>query len=507
MKDALLGIDIGTSSIKLTFFRPDGTTILSDRQKTTLKAPGPGLAEQDPDQWWDCICRSLKKTLSGSLLKEYKIRGIGVAGQGWSMIPVDDEGRVLFPNPIWMDTRASEIAAEYEAKIGSEKIFDLCGNPMDGAYTLPKILWLRRFKPDIFSRTRAVLQANSFIAFRLTGVISQDISQAYAYQCFDMRRGTWNPEMCRRFDLPASILPPISACDAIVGRVTAGASQETGLPEGIPVAAGGLDAACGTLGAGVIYPGETQEQGGQAEGMSICMDSYRADPRLILSYHVVPGLRLLQGGTVGGGGVTDWLLNEFCETEKQTAALKGTNPYDEMTRLITDVPAGSEGLLFLPYMKGERSPVWNKHAKGVFYGLDYTKTRAHMIRAAIEGVAYSLRHNLEVAAAAGAEVSQLMAVGGSANNSVITQLKADVTGKRICVPGTDTETTLGAAILAGKAAGVYESYAQAREMTCHVRQVYEPDPEKRAVYDKGYDRYIKLIGLLKDMMSGEGEMP
>ena len=500
MVDVLLGIDIGTSGIKMAFFRPDGSVVASRRQKVSLYAPGPGLARQDPDEWWHLICQSLKEMVTADFLSMYRIRGIGAAGQGWSMIPVDASGKVLCMNPIWMDTGAADIAAEYEAKIGKDKIFRLCGNPMDGAYTLPKVIKLRREEPALFEKTAAVLSANGFIAFRLTGVLSQDISQAYGYQCFDIRKGCWDEEMCRQFDLPMHVLPPICSCDAIIGTVTAEAAAATGLPEGIPVAAGGLDAACGTLGAGVIADGETQEQGGQAEGMSICLPSCLAHPRLILSCHVVPGKWLLQGGTVGGGGVTDWLLDAFCGREM---AEKGGMPYEDLDRLTESVAPGSEGVLFLPYMKGERSPLWNKSAKGVFYGLDFTKTRAHMIRAGLEGVGYSLRHNLETAAAAGAEVSQLLAVGGSTASSVITQMKADITGKRICVPGTAMETGLGAAILAGVGTGLYDSYEKAREMTLHLTRIYEPDPAKREVYNRGYKKYLRLYEELKDMMSEE----
>jgi xylulokinase len=254
--------------------------------------------------------------------------------------------------------------------------------------------------------------------------------------------------------------------------------------------AGGLDAACGTLGAGVIETGQTQEQGGQAGGMSICTDAYAADIRLILGMHVVPGRWLLQGGTTGGGGALKWLRDTVCPELS----------FEEMSSLAGDVPAGSGGVLFLPYMAGERSPIWNPNATGVFFGLDYAKTRGHMIRALMEGVAYALRHNLETAAGAGAHVHSMRAMGGSANSLVWTQIKADVTGRQIDVPQSDTATTLGAAILAGVGTGVYGGFPEAVKKTISVRRIHAPNAALRDVYEEGYQRYRALYERLEPMM-------
>ena len=295
-------------------------------------------------------------------------------------------------------------------------------------------------------------------------------------------------------------LPEIVACDKIVGTVTEEAAAQSGLTVGTPVVAGGLDAACGTLGAGVIHPGETQEQGGQAGGMSICTDTYKADPSLILGYHVVPGKWLLQGGTTGGGGVMRWFEREFAAYERSRKADTGKSSLEQLNEIAEAVPAGSEGVVFLPYMSGERSPVWNPYAKGVFYGLDFAKTKGHMVRACMEGVAFSLRHNLEVAEAAGAKAEVLRAMGGSANSLLWTQIKADVTGKAVVVPASDTATTLGAAILAGVGVGFYKDYEEAVSMTVKETRRHEPNPENKEVYNKTYRTYRDLYESLKAMM-------
>lgn len=300
-------------------------------------------------------------------------------------------------------------------------------------------------------------------------------------------------------------LPKLFDCHEIVGTVTARASEETGLLEGVPVAAGGLDAACGTLGAGVIRDGETQEQGGQAGGMSICMESFHSDPRLILSHHVVPGTWLLQGGSVGGGGVMRWISQELGAAARMQAEKNGTSQLYELDREAEMVSPGADGVVFLPYMAGERSPIWNPRAKGVFFGLDYSKTRGHMIRAAMEGVGFSLRHNLQVAEEAGVRVSQLRAQGGAANSRLWTQMKADITGKEILVPGSDTAGALGASILAGVGAGLYQSFEEAVSRTVTIRRSHKPAEENRPIYEEAYRQYRYLYENLKPMMSDKEE--
>jgi xylulokinase len=234
--------------------------------------------------------------------------------------------------------------------------------------------------------------------------------------------------------------------------------------------------------------------------MSICTDTYNSDKRLILSYHVVSGKWLLQGGTVGGGGVIKWFEEQLGEAERQMAALNGTHSFEEMSKEASNIKEGSDGLIFLPYMAGERSPIWDTKAKGVYFGLDYSKTRQHMIRSAFEGVAYSLRHNLETAESTGAYVNELHAMGGAANSLVWTQIKADVTGKKIAVPASDTATTLGAALLAGVGVGIYKDFEEAVNQTVQIKRVHEPDMEKNKAYQKYFDIYLELYEKLKDSM-------
>ena len=505
MNQYLLGIDIGTSACKIAIFDEDGQVKASASGDYKVYYPHPGWAEQNPEEWWQAVCGAVKGALEKGGIRPGEIAGIGIDGQSWSAIPIDKEGNVLANTPIWMDTRAADICEEVGARIGEDRIFEVCGNPFKPSYTTPKILWYQRNLPDVYKKMDKILQSNSYIAFKLTGEVTQELSQGYGHHCFRMRTGEWDMDMCKELGINPDILPEIYASHAVVGTVTKQAAEECGLIEGIPVVAGALDAACGTLGAGVIHPGETQEQGGQAGGMSICMDTYKADKRLILSYHAAPGQWILQGGTVGGGGVMRWLEHEFADYERVKGEELGKSSLDLFNELAEKVAPGSDGLVFLPYMSGERSPIWDSYAKGVYYGLDFSKTKGHFVRAAMEGVALSLKHNLDVALEAGATVSELRSMGGSANSLLWTQMKSDVTGKKIIVPSSDTATTLGAVILAGVGVGMYKDFEEAVDRTVVIKRQHEPNPEVWAAYDKNYKVYLKLYENLKDLMRQKGE--
>lgn len=499
-KPYLLGIDIGTSACKVAVFHRDGRVAAQAAGDYPVYYPREGWAEQNPEEWWSAVCHAIKKALENGKILPEEIAGVGIDGQSWSAIAIDKEGKVLANTPIWMDTRAQSICDRLNEEIGADAIFQTAGNSLQPSYTTAKILWYQEQMPEIYRKIDKILQSNSFIAFKLTGKVSQDVSQGYGLHCFNMRKGTWDEEMCSKLGIPMSFLPEIVPCDQVVGTVTKEAAAECGLAAGTPVVAGGLDAACGTLGAGVIHPGETQEQGGQAGGMSICIDTYKADPRLILGYHVVPGQWLLQGGTTGGGGVMRWFEHEFADYEREMQDKTGKSSLTQLNEIAEPVAPGCDGVVFLPYMAGERSPIWNPDAKGVFYGLDFSKTKGHMVRACMEGVALSLRHNLEIAEEAGAKAEVLRAMGGSANSLLWTQIKSDITGKPIVVPSSDTATTLGAAILAGVGVGFYENYEEAVALTVKTTREHHPNKANKEIYDNRYHTYLKLYEALKPLM-------
>ena len=463
MKSYLLGIDIGTSACKVAVFDRNGKVLAAASGDYPVYYPQEGWAEQNPEEWWDAVCRASKETIQKADIKPDEIAGIGIDGQSWSAIAIDKEGKVLTNTPIWMDTRAQSICDRLNQEIGAEKIFDVAGNSLQPSYSTAKILWYKENLPEVYAKIDKILQSNSYIAYKLTGVISQDVSQGYGLHCFDMKKACWDEEMCELLGIPMEFLPEICDCDHVIGSVTAKA----------------------------------------AGGMSICMDAYKADPRLILSFHVVPGKWLFQGGTTGGGGVMRWFEREFADYERIMKEQTGMSSLSQLNEIAAKVSPGCDGMVFLPYMSGERSPIWNPYAKGVFYGLDFAKTKGHMVRACMEGVALSLRHNLEVAKEAGAEVEVLRAMGGSANSLLWTQIKSDITGKPMIVPASDTATTLGAALLAGVGVGVYKDYDEAVSLTVKETRRHEPDPENKVIYDQTYQTYLELYKSLAHMMTAK----
>ncbi len=311
MKRQLLGIDIGTSACKVAVFDEEGKVLAQANRPYRVYYPQSGWAEQNPEEWWEAICDAVREVLSEESVNAELIKGIGVDGQSWSAIPVDENGSVLHNTPIWMDTRARYLCERVKEEIGADEIFRVAGNDFLPSYVTPKLLWFKEERPEIFQKTSKFLQSNSYIVMKLTGEMSQEYSQCYGLHFFHMEKRTYDSALAEKMGLSPELMPKLYACDEIVGSVTKEAAEKTGLKAGTPVVAGGLDAACGALGAGVYRPGETQEQGGQAGGMSICTDRALSHKALILGTHVVPGLWLLQGGTVGGGGTLKWFRQEL----------------------------------------------------------------------------------------------------------------------------------------------------------------------------------------------------
>lgn len=497
MEELLLGIDIGTSACKIGIFNKKGKVVAQSSQSYPIYYPNPGWVEQNPDEWWQSICSGIKECLEKAGTDPGRIAGIGIDGQGWSAIPVDKSGNCLANTPIWMDTRAKDIAERVTGEIGDERIFETAGNGFLPAYTTPKMLWFKEERPDIYKKTYKFLQSNGYIGYKLTGNMSIDRCQGYGIHFYNTKTFVYDESLAEDMGLSLDKVPDIYPCHGIIGTVTKEAAHLTGLKEGTPVIAGGLDAACGTLGAGIYKAKQTQIQGGQAGGMSICVDEPITHPSLIFSPHVVPDLWLLQGGTVGGGGVLRWFRQELGEGRT----------FDELTALAEEIPPGSEGVIFLPYMSGERSPIWNPDAKAVFFGLGFDKTKGHMVRAALEGVAFSIAHNFMVAKQAGINLKDLdiRAMGGAANSRLWMQIYADVIGLRIAVASSDTATTWGAAILAGVGVGIFNNFEEAIKDSVTITRMHEPNPDNNEIYKQTFELYLQLYEDLKEAFARSGK--
>lgn len=364
------------------------------------------------------------------------------------------------------------------------------------------MLWYKEHLPQVYEKAEKVLQSNGYLAFRLTGAVTQDKSQGYGWACYNVAQNQWDIPLCQELGVKPSLLPEIVSCSQVVGGVTPQAAQETGLLEGTPVVAGGLDAACGTLGAGVIHPGRPRSRAAR-QGAEPLRGQRPGRPP-------ADSQRPRGGGPVapprghGGGRRRPELVRAGVRRRR---ARRGPGAGRQLLPAAGpgggSRPPGCQGLVFLPYLAGERSPLWDIHAKGVYYGIDFSKTRAHFARACMEGVAYSLRHNLEVAQEAGASAGTLRAMGGAANSRLWTQIKADITGKAIQVPASDAATSLGAALLAGVGVGAYQDFDQAVAATVRVTREHTPNPEHRQAYEQGYRLYRQLYEDLKDTMRKE----
>jgi len=486
-----LGVDIGTSGCRCLAVDADGRTLAVAERQYPLYTPAPGWAEQDPKAWVAGAFATVAEVCASGAFEPANVRGVGVDGQSWACVPVDAEGTILANTPIWMDTRAQPICDELLGTVPAADILAVAGNRLSPSYTTAKVLWFQRNAPEMFARTRWFLQCNSVVVMALTGLATQEHSQGYGLHFVDVATGAVNADLAARLGIDPGLFPSAVEPSAVVGGVTVAAATATGLPPGTPVVAGGLDAACGTLGAGVFRPGQTQEQGGQAGGMSIAMDAPVADERLILSRHVVPGSWLLQGGTVAGSASLAWITRVAGEAERLAAAAAGRGTFEEVSALAATAPLGSDGLVFLPYLLGERSPLWDADARGAFVGLTLTTGRAQLYRAVMEGVAFALRHNLEVAAGAGARVAELLAIGGATKSPLWMQIKADVTGVPLSVSANENATPLGAAMLAaiGTGGGAVEDLV---DRWVHRGVSYTPDPAATARYDRLFAIYAGL---------------
>jgi xylulokinase len=498
-RSVYLGVDIGTSGCRALAVDSDGHILASATRSYSLSTPAPGYVEQDAGEWIDAAFATLAELCSGGAFDPHDVRGVGVDGQSWSAIPVDETDQVLAPTPNWMDTRAQPICDEILGSVGPSEILRLAGNRLSPSYATAKIVWFARHRPEVYERTRWFLASNSVIVLALTGRATLDHSQGYGLHCIDVATGEVDLAMARRLGIDPERIPPAYESTAVVGEVTESASRRTGILAGTPVVAGGLDAACGTLGTGAYLPGQTQEQGCQAGGMSIVVDAPVADERLILSRHVVPGAWLLQGGTVAGSASLAWLTRVVGEAERVAAEAVGSDVYEEVSAAAGSVAPGSGGLVFLPYLVGERSPLWDADARGAFLGLTLATDRGALYRAVMEGVAMSLRHNLDVAYEAGASVAELLAIGGATKSPVWMQIKADVTGLPVTVSDNDAATPLGAAMLAvlGTGGGDVDELV---DRWVRRAVTYQPDPETASVYERLYRVYRGLYGALAPSM-------
>ena len=457
----------------------------------TLDRPQPTWAEIDAEIWWQTACQAVQALLARSGTRPEAVCAVALDGISWTLVAVDRALRPLLPALIWLDRRAEAETDLLKALPEAGDLVRLSANPLDAAYITPKLVWLKRSHPDIFERAHCFLTASGYLTARLCGELTCDLTQAYGYHFFDLRRSAWDAPAAQVVGVPLEKMPALRRCTEIAGTVTRQAAAQTGLAVGTPVLVGCLDAAAGALGAGVTRLGQANEQGGQAGGMAVSLGRVVVEPRLIFSHHVLPGQYLLQGGTVGGGSL-GWLQGVLGENRS----------FAEISAAARQSEPGAGGVIFLPYMAGERTPLWNSQARGAFCGLSYSTTFSELARAVMEGCALAVYHNIQVARENGAEVGEYLGSGGATHSPVWCQIKADLYGKPFVVArragGGEGGHLLGLFALGMQAAGECDAAGPLVESLLCERVVYQPDAARHGRYEEIFAEYLKLSAALLD---------
>jgi len=491
----LLGIDIGTSGSKAVLIAPDGSVRAEATTEYPMAVPRPGWAEQNPEDWWQAAIGSIKQVLASAAGED--VAGLGITGQMHGLVLLDEAGKVLRPCIMWNDQRTAAQCAEIEEKVGRAKLIELAGKPALTGFTAGKILWVRENEPDIYRRARHVLLPKDYLRYRLTGKLAMDVADGSGTLFMDVGRRVWSDELLRVLDIPREWLPTLHECHEVVAEVSTAAASETGLKAGTPVVAGAGDQAAQSIGTGIAREGVVSVTIGTSGVVFAATNQYRFDPtgELHAYCHAAPDTWHLMGVTLSAGGSLRWFRDTLCQAEKAEAARTGRDVYDIITELAATAPAASDGLLFLPYLTGERTPHADPDARGVFFGLSLRHTKAHMARAVLEGVTFSLKECLDLLCALGQSCTRVRVSGGGSRSAFWRQMMADVFGTEIVEVNVTQGAAYGAALLAGVGTGVYRDVQEACDLAVHETGSTKPGPDASA-YAEAYERYSALYPAL-----------
>jgi xylulokinase len=482
---SFLGLDVGTSGVKAILVAPTGEIEASATTPLTLGTPRPGWAEQDPNAWWEASVSSIKSVLATR--PDTRVASVGISGQMHSSVFLDAAGQVIRPALLWCDGRTTAECREITERVGGEaRLRDLASNPALEGFTLPKVLWLRKHEPQAFARLATVLLPKDFIRYRLTGVLATEPSDASATLMYDTGRLRWSTEILDAVGLPHSIVPTVGGSSEILGTVTADAVAATGLPLGTPVAGGGADNACGAAGVGAVSVGEAVASWGTSGTVLAPTARPLVDPglRAHTFCHVVPGLWYLMGVVLTAGGAFAWYRDQFV---RELAGSSDIN--DRLDDEAASVPPGADGVTFLPYLQGERTPHRDASIRGAFLGLSLAHSRAHLTRAVVEGVCFALRDSLSILQEVGLSPKQMLLTGGGAKSRFVRRLQADVFGVPVCTVNREEGPAFGAALLGAVGVRAFRDLAAATKTMLSRGALEEPDAAAHAAYDDAYRRF------------------
>ena len=507
---ALLGIDLGTTGVKAALFgADDGQLIASAFFDYPLYHPQPGWAEQQPADWWKATIAAIRACLEEAAshgVTPADVRGVGLSGQMHGVVLLDEQSMVLRPCIIWADQRSEPQCRWMTERVGAARLIDYVSNPALPGFSAPKALWVRDNEPEIFARARTLLLPKDYVRFLLTGIKAMEISDAAGTCLLDVKRGEWSREVLDAIGFDPSLLPPVVPADKICGTITAQVAQLTGLIEGTPVAGGGADNACGAVGNGVVRAGLALVSIGTSGVVLAHTDSPQVDrsgpvPRVHTFNHAVPHAWYLMGVTQGAGLSLRWVRDNIGLPEMAMERWTGVDAYSTLVQEAERVPAGSDGLLFLPYLQGERTPHLDAYARGGWIGLTASHDRRHLVRSVLEGVAFSLKDCFAIIQEQGLTLEQVRATGGGAKSPLWRQIIADVLGVELVTTNAQEGPAFGAALLAGVASGVYSSVQQACDATVRIVDRTEPQQATAPVYAHMYEQYRALYHALKPILS------
>ena len=496
-----LGIDIGTSGTKTLAINAEGK-ILADAMETyPCYVPKPLWSEQDPEDWWQATIKSVRGVMKKARLKPADVKAIGLSGQMHGSVFLDKNNKVIRRAILWNDQRTSAECREMEERAGGrDKLIQMVANPAMTGFTAPKILWLRNHEPRHFERTRKVLLPKDEIRRRMTGEFATEVSDASGMLLLDVAGRNWSKPLLSALELDEGLLARCYESEEVTGRLTGQAAELLGLSTDCVVVGGAGDCAAGAVGNGIVERGVLSTSIGTSGVMFVHCDEVKIDPagRVHTFCHAVRGKWHIMGVNLSAGGSFQWFRNELCKADVEKARKAKIEVYDLLTKEAEGVRPGSEGLFFLPYLSGERTPHADPNARGCFVGLTLAHTRGHLLRSIMEGVTYSMRDSLAIIEGLGVPVRQIRASGGGSRSPLWRQIQADVFGRKVVTINTEEGAAYGVALLAAVGAGAFKNVQEACSATIRVVKETAVQKPAKAYYDRAFPIYQQLYRSLKE---------
>jgi xylulokinase len=497
-KKYILAHDTGTGGNKAVLCDLTGKVIHSVYQPYGISYPQPEWVEQDPGELWNSVAACSRQVILESGVDPKQIIGVGVSAQMWNTLPVDEKGRPLTPMLSWLDLRSVKQADRLSVGDMPKFLYDNTGNIPTAKDSIPKILWLKEERPEIWKKTAYLLDCKEYILFKLTGRIAIDLVGASVYFLFNPYTKKWSEEVCSRLGIPIEKLPPAFPCTEVIGEITPEAASQTGLNAGTPVVICAGDVAVAQTGSGANREGKVHLCIGTATWIGVSTSTFRNDPQKPFwgLNHIDPKKYIIAGEMETGGGALMWFRDALCQEEKRLAAETGKSSYALLSSMAQGVPAGSDKLIFLPWLSGERAPVLDHYARGGFIGLNMGHNKSHMVRAVMEGVAYHLRWICESMEKVGFRIDGFNGIGGGCNSQVWLQIISDVTGRTVSKVKNHLEAgAAGAALTVAVGLGIYPSVDQIDDLI-KIDRVVEPDATHQKRYAALYREYRELYNVL-----------